>query len=184
MEKRILIVSDNDHVIEKLSTVSEFLGKDVIIANSVESAVDSLTAESTVSSCLVSLKNPETERQMAQIRHRHSPNVPLYIIRSEEVPVITPPPPGVEVIRLQHDHSKMLRILQTTEAEVSVAAMPASTRVRLTGESPEILRVRQLVNHVSATDANVLLLGESGTCLLYTSPSPRDGLLSRMPSSA
>ena len=27
------------------------------------------------------------------------------------------------------------------------------------------------------------LIGESG-CLLYTSPSPRDGLLSRMPSSA
>ena len=25
---------------------------------------------------------------------------------------------------------------------------------------------------------------EMGTCLLYTSPSPRDGLLSRMPSSA
>ena len=27
-------------------------------------------------------------------------------------------------------------------------------------------------------------LGGVGTCLLYTSPSPRDGLLSRMPSSA
>ena len=26
--------------------------------------------------------------------------------------------------------------------------------------------------------------GETVTCLLYTSPSPRDGLLSRMPSSA
>ena len=26
--------------------------------------------------------------------------------------------------------------------------------------------------------------GELGNCLLYTSPSPRDGLLSRMPSSA
>ena len=25
---------------------------------------------------------------------------------------------------------------------------------------------------------------DAGTCLLYTSPSPRDGLLSRMPSSA
>ena len=25
---------------------------------------------------------------------------------------------------------------------------------------------------------------DTGTCLLYTSPSPRDGLLSRMPSSA
>ena len=28
------------------------------------------------------------------------------------------------------------------------------------------------------------VLGEIYTCLLYTSPSPRDGLLSRMPSSA
>ena len=28
------------------------------------------------------------------------------------------------------------------------------------------------------------LTGQSGACLLYTSPSPRDGLLSRMPSSA
>ena len=28
------------------------------------------------------------------------------------------------------------------------------------------------------------LANRSGTCLLYTSPSPRDGLLSRMPSSA
>ena len=27
-------------------------------------------------------------------------------------------------------------------------------------------------------------VGESSDCLLYTSPSPRDGLLSRMPSSA
>ena len=26
--------------------------------------------------------------------------------------------------------------------------------------------------------------GDAGSCLLYTSPSPRDGLLSRMPSSA
>ena len=29
-----------------------------------------------------------------------------------------------------------------------------------------------------------LLSKSGGTCLLYTSPSPRDGLLSRMPSSA
>ena len=27
-------------------------------------------------------------------------------------------------------------------------------------------------------------VGKTSTCLLYTSPSPRDGLLSRMPSSA
>ena len=30
----------------------------------------------------------------------------------------------------------------------------------------------------------IVVCGPSGSCLLYTSPSPRDGLLSRMPSSA
>ena len=33
-------------------------------------------------------------------------------------------------------------------------------------------------------DENLHYLGRVATCLLYTSPSPRDGLLSRMPSSA
>ena len=36
-------------------------------------------------------------------------------------------------------------------------------------------RVRKLVNKAKS---------HGGICLLYTSPSPRDGLLSRMPSSA
>ena len=34
------------------------------------------------------------------------------------------------------------------------------------------------------TDADPTDTDTSGDCLLYTSPSPRDGLLSRMPSSA
>src|SRR5680860_363656 len=33
-------------------------------------------------------------------------------------------------------------------------------------------------------DTDALGLGRPNICLLYTSPSPRDGLLSRMPSSA
>ena len=34
------------------------------------------------------------------------------------------------------------------------------------------------------TGKKLHMTGDSDTCLLYTSPSPRDGLLSRMPSSA
>ena len=45
-----------------------------------------------------------------------------------------------------------------------------------------------LVRHeqaaVHAADGYARATGKVGTCLLYTSPSPRDGLLSRMPSSA
>ena len=55
----------------------------------------------------------------------------------------------------------------------------------LTGGKMQVIRgvvefhgggVRWLLRHS--------FLGESTICLLYTSPSPRDGLLSRMPSSA
>ena len=41
----------------------------------------------------------------------------------------------------------------------------------------------ELVTHDDEIAANDVALG-IWTCLLYTSPSPRDGLLSRMPSSA
>ena len=41
--------------------------------------------------------------------------------------------------------------------------------------------VRDLIRHL---DQVLLLVVTRGACLLYTSPSPRDGLLSRMPSSA
>ena len=41
-----------------------------------------------------------------------------------------------------------------------------------------------VVTDVAATKDMPVLVRGIGTCLLYTSPSPRDGLLSRMPSSA
>ena len=55
--------------------------------------------------------------------------------------------------------------------------------------------VPQLPSNTKATDASgsfigparityIQVEGVANSCLLYTSPSPRDGLLSRMPSSA
>ena len=40
------------------------------------------------------------------------------------------------------------------------------------------------VNFTLAAGEKLALVGESGSCLLYTSPSPRDRQKSRMPSSA
>ena len=42
----------------------------------------------------------------------------------------------------------------------------------------------ELVFHTPYADTRMQLPWSFSTCLLYTSPSPRDGLLSRMPSSA
>ena len=50
----------------------------------------------------------------------------------------------------------------------------------------EDLMQRALNNQYYDRDLNITLdtIGDPPICLLYTSPSPRDGLLSRMPSSA
>ena len=42
----------------------------------------------------------------------------------------------------------------------------------------------EFVDFVSSWGPMILGWGHPDVCLLYTSPSPRDGLLSRMPSSA
>ena len=48
----------------------------------------------------------------------------------------------------------------------------------------QVIDRQHLPNYVFAEDDIVVVLGQDGTCLLYTSPSPRDQRGSRMPSSA
>ena len=49
----------------------------------------------------------------------------------------------------------------------------------------DVKLVKEIVTaHCPNTGSMKGLLDEGNDCLLYTSPSPRDGLLSRMPSSA
>ena len=50
--------------------------------------------------------------------------------------------------------------------------------------SPQILRTRLAAFKAELCDDNFRCVPCASCCLLYTSPSPRDGLLSRMPSSA
>ena len=53
---------------------------------------------------------------------------------------------------------------------------------------PFFARVNQTLTYVDSQFTGTVTItnvaGSTITCLLYTSPSPRDGLLSRMPSSA
>ena len=55
----------------------------------------------------------------------------------------------------------------------------------LTADGPEYFTAGVTnIDHPLPVTADTLFQVGSNTCLLYTSPSPRDGLLSRMPSSA
>ena len=101
----------------------------------------------------------------------------------------------------------MRNIAITTAAEQPVSAMTLSStpksvtgtiRLLIADDQPIILRGLSLMLG-SEADIDVVGLARDGVevvemandlspdviiCLLYTSPSPRDGLLSRMPSSA
>ena len=50
----------------------------------------------------------------------------------------------------------------------------------VTGKLDKVQNLTETIAHADLSD----MPDTGGTCLLYTSPSPRDGLLSRMPSSA
>ena len=68
-------------------------------------------------------------------------------------------------------------------ADTEIAAMYSNYGESSIWEKAQSFR-RVFGMDFSTVIQNIALQGEYGICLLYTSPSPRDGLLSRMPSSA
>ena len=64
---------------------------------------------------------------------------------------------------------------------------PFKEKKELLDQNIRLRLVKVAINdsdYLEASDREFSLPQPSYTCLLYTSPSPRDGLLSRMPSSA
>ncbi|MCG8412702.1 MAG: sigma-54 dependent transcriptional regulator [Pseudomonadales bacterium] len=163
MGKKILIVSNNDEVTLKIKAVSEFLGKDVAITEDVESAKSIALENHTIGLCLISHDESDTEEELVTFFQSYYSGIPVYLVRTDENPEVRCKASGIETLKFPTDHNKILQIIGMSEGTTPPREMPDETRVRLTGESPEISRVRDLVNHVSNTDANVLLLGESGT---------------------
>ena len=82
------------------------------------------------------------------------------------------------------DMLEQLAIIDDLHNEAAAGGGPAAMdRMRSRDKMP----VRERIQMVLDTDSpffEISSLAGYCTCLLYTSPSPRDGLLSRMPSSA
>ena len=77
------------------------------------------------------------------------------------------------------------RLQEIIAATGELPALPSTTSrllALLDDESAGADAVLEVIGTDASLTANLLKL--SNSCLLYTSPSPRDGLLSRMPSSA
>ena len=78
-----------------------------------------------------------------------------------------------------------LLLINTADAAIGCAALGLAIYLRSSKAGAEVAVQRAV--HASLFLAGAFLLGAAlgfGGCLLYTSPSPRDATLSRMPSSA
>ena len=85
-------------------------------------------------------------------------------------------PPELNAVTLTGEEPQLpssFRVAAAAQASIAAAGLAAAQLWRLrSGQS----------QHVTVDMRHAIV--ECRSCLLYTSPSPRDGLLSRMPSSA
>ena len=81
-------------------------------------------------------------------------------------------------------HSPVNQLLYDALLLLQHRGQDAAGIATMNGNSFTMHKANGLVRDVFRTRNMRSLVGNAGICLLYTSPSPRDGLLSRMPSSA
>ena len=82
-------------------------------------------------------------------------------------------------------YDTIIRPLVTEKSTMGGEHGQVSFVVAMTATKPEIKAAVEMLFNVKVTAVNTSVLkGKTKICLLYTSPSPRDRSLSRMPSSA
>ena len=96
----------------------------------------------------------------------------LVVPKQPNLPAVLSPHPTIGV--RMPNHSFALELLSQT-------GPLATTSANLSG-GPDPLTAEDVFSQLNGRID--LIVDGGNTCLLYTSPSPRDGLLSRMPSSA
>ena len=88
---------------------------------------------------------------------------------------------------IRHFKTSNLRVVQLLESELVVShefVVGEMACGSLKSREETLGYLKELIALPTVSTQEAMLLVESRNCLLYTSPSPRDGLLSRMPSSA
>ena len=137
---------------------------------------------------------PSQTQELRQHFEACAPDGPVIVFISKMFPVSRGQMPENKARPLTSEELALRREAaraKHAEKEASAVTSGGEGAVQLTGDQLEQLSVREetdeAVNFIAFARvySGTLRAGqEVWVCLLYTSPSPRDGLLSRMPSSA
>ena len=125
----------------------------------------------------------EYETPLAQIKMAKVKKVSAEIVRPLRHKVLRPSLPFESSIMDLDDHDYTFHFCVKEEFRIiSVASAYHESFVEL--PKKDAYRLRGMATEPSEQGKGYGKMVLNGVCLLYTSPSPRDGLLSRMPSSA
>ena len=135
--------------------------------------------------------------QRLESREVLSANLPVTaFVNADNVLFIRADPASTETIVRVTDSATSSNAVEVHNCEFNASSelvCPTSTVVDVTGVTELLYVGNDFVDNVDVAISQsfpLTLVGNGGndilskSCLLYTSPSPRDGLLSRMPSSA
>ena len=83
MGKKILIISNQEDIVLKIKAVSEFLGNDVEVAQSIDRAKQAAQENHSIGLCLISHSEAHTEVSIAIYFQTYYLNVPVYLVRTD-----------------------------------------------------------------------------------------------------
>ena len=86
------------------------------------------------------------------------------------------------LIPIYNDRESLTKLIENINSEIKDLNSEISVVVINDASSQQIIDQYQNTENINSIE--LISMKENRGCLLYTSPSPRDGLLSRMPSSA
>lgn len=160
-----LTISDDTHIVDKMVTVFEFIGCEVVLADSVKSIKEETDKGRNFLIALISLKSEEEQKKVISFLNKDAPSLPIYVLCGESEPdeQVTVAKGATGNLNFPIQYRELLGRIRQAELERKSSRSSNAFSTTLTGNSPEIKKIEALIRHVSMTDANVLLLGESGT---------------------
>ena len=170
-ELEILLWSDEPERSAQLNTIFSFLGETCALATS-ETLESMLIEDKKFLGVFIGSVNPDSAKALAQKIHKFDRQVPLVlmndglrgeqmepVVQAQVVGVLDWPPRYAQLLDLLHQ----CQVCRNNRHAIRVNERSSELFRSLVGNSKAIQEVRRLIEHVAQTDANVLILGETGT---------------------
>ena len=159
----VLVYSENPIVLKTLNTIFEFIDVNFLGVDSLTSLNNILSRNHEILLTLVHMEDTQKLDKIFELLKCTLPAAPLYQLSQENQQYNSILPSGISgILKFPMKYQQLLSVVK--DAKTDKKNNPVHKKLpTLVGSSPQMREIQSLIQHVSKTDANVLILGESGT---------------------